>query len=101
MKKVKEKPNKKNLSKTDISSRFRTINILVIIVALAGFSYLGYFLYQKVYLTIIQAAEVEVLKQKVALEVLDTKTFEGVLEILEKEKMAEEKSIEGLDDPFR
>jgi hypothetical protein len=90
----KESPLKKILS-------YKSLYIGVLLLLLAGFGYLGYFIYNNYYQTITQAKEIQVLRNEVAPDFIDTAKVERVINGINKKTSTEYSSeLETLKNPF-
>lgn len=71
---------------------------VIVIASLTIFSYLSLFLYENFYKTIIQSEKIIILKQKVAIETINIKKFDTIMEKI-KEKTTP-KRVNGFNNPF-
>lgn len=90
----------KGLFKLKSHNLVKLMRWLVVILFIAGFAGSGFFLYQYVYRTIIQADQVLVLRKEVAFESIDSKDFASVLEGIESKEQTEEVELSDLNNPF-
>lgn len=75
--------------------------ILMVLIALAAFSFVGYFLYKNLYLTVTQSEEIIILKKEVAPDVIDIDRVNTVLQNLEEKAAgADDLDWSNIKNPF-
>ena len=101
MKEIKQKKFQLKISfKINARIILRVVWLFAIATGLAAFSYVSFFLHQKVYNTIIQAEEIQVLRGKVATETMDIKTLEKIIQNIEAKESITEINWQEINDPF-
>lgn len=93
-----EKYFDKNVSKPELIARLTFYSILFIIGS--TFIIFLFFLYQRFYLTLIQAEEIVILKSQLAVDVLDNDLYQKVKSIAENRKNAPIVSWQEIHNPF-
>ena len=97
--KLKIKLFKFNISSL-IAYSAKYLKLIIIIISFAAFGYLGFFLYQKMYLTISQSEEIKVLRQEVAPYSIDKDEIKKTLESLDNKTKPNNINYDQIQDPF-
>jgi len=93
--------NVKKIFKVDAYTSIKVFKVIILVAACGSFIYLGFFVYQFIYRTIAQSDEVILLRRQVALEVVDTKTLETVLDNFQTKKELPKIDWLKVKDPFK
>ncbi|MEK9183340.1 MAG: hypothetical protein AAB849_02415 [Patescibacteria group bacterium] len=89
---------KKNVSKVELAIRLTFYGILLLISS--SFIIFLFFLYQRFYLTLIQAEEIVILKSQLAVDVLDVDLYQKIKNSAENRKNAPIINWRELRNPF-
>jgi hypothetical protein len=70
----------------------------IVLASLTVFSYISMFLYQSLYKTITQSEEIVILKEKVAIETINMKKYETIIDRIKEKNIA--RQIRNYSNPF-